>query len=196
MNFVLVRHGRILTSGQQKYIGSTDIGLSPEGAEDIERLKSYIKDTYFDAVYSSPLLRAVQSTNLLTDKYIVDKRLKETDFGIFEGKTYKEIKLQFPAECKKWINDYTNYTIPKGESLNCVFNRVESFLRDIGKRSGNILIITHEGIIRCALSLAVGNRNCFFRFRVGCGRFAVLSVDKGYMYIKAVNGLFNLNEVL
>lgn len=196
MNLVFVRHGRICTSGQQKYIGSTDIGLSPEGVKDIEVFKNHIKDTCFDAIYSSPRLRTVQSAGILTDKCTVDERLRETDFGIFEGKTYKEISTQFPVECKKWTSDYANYIIPEGESLNSVFDRVESFLKDMGKKDGNILIITHEGIIRCALSLAIGSRKYFFKFCVDYGRFAVLSADEGYMYIKAVNGLFDLNQIL
>ena len=196
MNIVFVRHGRICISKQRRYIGREDVRLLPEGFDDIKKLKNYIECISFGTVYSSPLLRAKQSAAILSDKYITDERLMKANFGIFEGKTYEEICSKFPVECEKWANDYVNYNIPEGESLSVLFDRVENFLDDISKKDGNILAVTHEGVIRCALSLAVGNRDCFFKFRTGYGRVSGGSIDNGYMYIRAVNGLFNLKEIL
>ena len=88
----LIRHG--ITDGnlQGKYIGVTDLPLSPDGVNELLELKGLIEYPNVKKVYTSPLLRARQSANILfgdTEQMAVEN-LKEFNFGIFENKTAAE----------------------------------------------------------------------------------------------------------
>ncbi len=90
----LIRHG--LTDGnlKQQYIGITDLPLTIAGVAQLKQLKSEMDYPKVDKVYSSPMLRCRQTANILypaKDIQLVDK-LREIDFGEFEGKTANELE--------------------------------------------------------------------------------------------------------
>ena len=90
----LIRHG--LTDGnlKQQYIGVTDLPLTGAGVAQLKQLKSEMDYPKVDKVYSSPMLRCRQTANILypaKDIQLVDK-LREIDFGEFEGKTANELE--------------------------------------------------------------------------------------------------------
>lgn len=90
----LIRHG--LTDGnlKQQYIGVTDLPLAGAGVAQLKQLKSEMDYPKVDKVYSSPMLRCRQTANILypaKDIQLVDK-LREIDFGEFEGKTANELE--------------------------------------------------------------------------------------------------------
>lgn len=100
----LIRHG--ITDGnlQGKYIGVTDLPLSPDGVNELLELKGLIEYPNVKKVYTSPLLRARQSANILfgdTEQAAVEN-LKEFNFGIFENKTAAE--LENTPEYKDFIS--------------------------------------------------------------------------------------------
>ncbi len=90
----LIRHG--LTEGnlKQQYIGRTDLPLAGAGVSELGRLKEEMDYPRVDKVYSSPMLRARQTANILypaKEAVLVDN-LREIDFGEFEGKTANELE--------------------------------------------------------------------------------------------------------
>ena len=110
----LIRHG--LTDGNLKgqYIGKTDLPLSAVGVTALRQLAEENEYPKVDMVYSSPMLRAVQSARILypsKDIQTVDN-LREIDFGIFEGKTANE--LENSAEYADWAAGRINGA-PNGE---------------------------------------------------------------------------------
>jgi broad specificity phosphatase PhoE len=91
---VLVRHGEPEESIQGRCYGRLDVGLSARGREQVRRTQHLLADVAFTTVYSSPRRRARESAGLLAAGragVTVDERLREIDFGIFEGLTYDEI---------------------------------------------------------------------------------------------------------
>ena len=110
----LIRHG--ITDGnlQGKYIGVTDLPLSPDGVNELLGLKGLIEYPNVKKVYTSPLLRARQSANIIfgdTEQMAVEN-LKEFDFGIFENKTAAE--LENTPEYKDFISGKIS-ALPEGE---------------------------------------------------------------------------------
>jgi alpha-ribazole phosphatase len=77
---------------------------------------------------------------------LFDDRLKELNFGEWENRTWDEISEMEAG--KKWFTDYLNETCPGGESYHDMLHRVKNFIADLPQSSGNILVITHAGIIR------------------------------------------------
>lgn len=190
MDIVFIRHGKTLLNEKNAYVGVTDTEISDKGKVKIKNLEKVLQGVQFDRVFSSPLKRAIQTTEIITnDDYVMDNRLKEMNFGIFEGLTYREICEKYTDESKRWEADYLNYKIPNGESLKEVFNRTEKFLNYLSGLKGRVLVVTHGGVIRCALSLVFNKPDYFFRFKILHGMMNVISIEDNYKYIKGINCL-------
>lgn len=187
MDIVFVRHGRTEANEKGIFGGFIDTPLSVQGQADAESAAELIKGRVFDAVYSSPLNRALQTARILGYEGKCDDRLREMNFGIFEGLSYSDILKRFPNEADNWARDYINYRIPKGESLMDVYERVTDFLYEISDKKGAILVITHEGVIKCALCSVLGSLEYFYRFNAACCRFTQIVSEDSYKYIKSIN---------
>lgn len=183
MDIVFVRHGQTVENSHGKY-GSTDTPLSEKGREQISALKGALKDKTFRNIYLSPLKRTIETAEILGLDGLREERIKEINFGIFEGKSYQEINEEYPLETFLWVKDYIGYRIPEGESLMDLYNRVSAFLEEVIKNDTDVLVITHEGVIRCALCWVFDNVEYFYKFKVSNGRITVVTVNEGYKYIK------------
>ena len=91
----LIRHGMTAGNLQGLYIGSgTDIPLCDEGRAQLEELKARFAYPQVDTVFSSPLMRAVETANILfphaTHQFSVHD-LREAGFGVFENRPIKEL---------------------------------------------------------------------------------------------------------
>ena len=105
----------------------------------------------YDVVYSSPLTRCKLLAEQISSNVIFDDRLKEVNFGDWEGKKWDDINQK---ELNHWMENYIEVAPPNGESLNDLINRFASFISEINSKGySNILIITHAGIIRSAMNL-------------------------------------------
>ncbi|WP_078695832.1 histidine phosphatase family protein [Caloramator quimbayensis] len=196
MDIVLIRHGRTDVNEKGCFGGSTDTGLSIRGIKEVENLKLHIKDIDFDCIYASPMIRALQTVKILGFDYIIDDRLREIDFGIFEGLSYKDIEKKYPKEYEKWNTDYLNYRFINGESLMDVFERACDFLRSVDKNNKRILIVTHGGVIRCILSEVFKSRDYFYKFKIDYAAANIISYDDDFMFIKGINCISNIKNLI
>jgi len=155
MKLYLVRHTKTDCVPGVCY-GRSDVGLDGSFEVEKETLLKKLSDIEFEEIYSSPAIRCsllaeAFSGKVKSIKY--DDRLKELDFGIWEGKTWNEIEKS--EEAKLWYKDYVNIPCPGGESYSDLLERVESFILDLKKiiSDKNILIICHGGTIRAFYSI-------------------------------------------
>ncbi|MFC4665235.1 alpha-ribazole phosphatase family protein [Falsiporphyromonas endometrii] len=151
MKVYLVRHTSVVWDGNQICYGNTDVDVNPTFEEEAEPTKKMLSSLSFDAVFTSPLKRAVKLADYCGFAEAVrDDRLKEMNFGDWEGQTWAQI---IPKG--KSINDFFDYfiehQIPNGESLQMQQKRVVEFLEE-KKRLGlkSILIFCHGGVINCS----------------------------------------------
>lgn len=126
MRVLLIRHGRTQGNTERRYVGArTDEGLSAEGraelavfgcAEDVPGCAGKV------LVVTSPMKRALETAEIMfpwcTDRVTVEE-LRETDFGIFEGKTYEELSNDPERRdaYQAWIDSGGLAKIPGGESM-------------------------------------------------------------------------------
>ncbi len=91
----LIRHGMTAGNLQGLYIGSgTDIPLCDEGRAQLKELKERFEYPQVDTVFSSPLVRAVETANILfpnADHQFTVHDLREAGFGVFENRPVKEL---------------------------------------------------------------------------------------------------------
>ncbi len=182
----MIRHGQS-EDNIRKIFSRDDTRLTEDGRNQIKNTKNNIADLLFDKVYYSPLTRTVETLEVLGLEGLVEERIKELDFGIFTGRTYSEIKDLYPEETNNWLADTNNYLIPQGESLLQVYNRVKDFLEKMVEANENILLVTHDCVIRLALSWVFDNPDYFFKFKIDNGSLNIISLDDGFKFIRKLN---------
>lgn len=110
-----IRHGAVAGNLQRRYIGRTDEPLCEEGRSQIQALQKQCLTA--DQVFVSPLLRTRQTAEMLFphQEHTILQDLRETDFGLFEGKNAAE--LVDNAAYRRWVDSGCQGEIPGGESV-------------------------------------------------------------------------------
>lgn len=145
MDLILLRHTSSVDN-EKGVFSHPSTPLSPRGIEQMEILLS--KEYPVEYIYSSPYERSrILAENLAKKLGLplrVDERLKEIDFGAFEGKTFKEIEYLYPREVKRWMADPWTFAYPGGEDFHNVRSRAQRFYHDL---RGPSLIISHQALM-------------------------------------------------
>ena len=125
----LIRHGLTAGNLQGLYIGSgTDLPLCEEGRAQLKELKAQFSYPDVPLVFTSPLLRATQTADLLFPgvRQIELQDLREMAFGKFEGQPLQQLVKD--PEFAQWM-DPTSRTVPAGaEDRQAFFNRTAGML--------------------------------------------------------------------
>ncbi|MBC2579807.1 alpha-ribazole phosphatase [Clostridium sp. DJ247] len=192
MNLYFVRHGETEYNKNKCYYGSLDVELTENGIIQAEKARQLIKDVNFSSVYISEKKRTENTAKiLLRDKkynFIKDKRINETNFGVFEGKSYEQIKTLYPSQCKQWCDDWKKLSPPGGESYIQLYKRVKEFMNDILKlNQENVLIVTHGGVIRSIYCYILGdNLDFFWKFGSETGDITIIKYEYDNLYIDSI----------
>jgi broad specificity phosphatase PhoE len=136
-------------------------GLSEVGRRQAELLGRRLERMDFDSVFCSSVQRAVETAEIaLGESSDINYRddLREISFGSWEGKLIEEIRDEFPGRIENWFEKPTSVSIERGEALTDFRDRVVEAFEVItgGKESGNLLVITHGGVICTYLTELLG----------------------------------------
>jgi 6-phosphofructo-2-kinase/fructose-2,6-biphosphatase 2 len=146
----LSRHGESKYNLLGKIGGDADI--SDRGEAYARALPGLVTKSVGDGrkltVWTSTLKRTIQTARFLNFEQLEWKALDELDSGVCDGLTYAEIEEQYPEDFKQRDEDKYNYRYLGGESYRDVVIRLEPIIMEL-ERSENILIVTHQAILRC-----------------------------------------------
>jgi broad specificity phosphatase PhoE len=134
LTLVLTRHGLTDRSEPEQHLGQRiDVALNAAGRRQAEALARRLAAVRFDRVITSPLFRARETAEILArDRPVeADPRLREMDYGAWEGRTYAQIDETDGAYRRRWVQAPDRLACPGGESGNDVAERVRSFLADL-----------------------------------------------------------------
>jgi alpha-ribazole phosphatase len=153
---VLLRHTEPEEDSRGRCYGSLDVGLSPAGLEHADGLARDLADLPLDAVCSSPRRRALDTATRIAAVHglvpEVDDRLRELDFGTFEGRRYDEIERDEPQLFRAWMETPTEVSFPGGESYEDLRRRAVAACDEIRGRHDDALVVTHGGVVRAVVS--------------------------------------------
>ena len=138
----IIRHGKTELNKANVLQGRSNYPLNNEGIKQAQKAADMLKDIEFDYVYSSPLIRAVHTAEIVAPnrKIQLDDRLIEMDYGQYEGTDLRNM----PEEIRIFFSDFVRNPAPDGmEPLAEVVKRTGAFLEEIRSIGGNILISTH-----------------------------------------------------
>lgn len=144
----LVRHGHTEWSEAGRYTGWTDIALTPEGEAQARSLASMLPTGPDVTAWSSDLSRCARTAQLAGLEPMVDRRLRELDFGAIEGLTWDEV----PVDLQEALMSFDDFAAPDGESVVDFGARVSSFLDELSP--GRHVVVTHGGVLRLLLRAA------------------------------------------
>ncbi len=150
MKIWITRHGQTRFNKQRLMQGRTDEPLNDTGILQAKAARKKIGDIKFDAVYSSPLNRAITTGSIIGNvdpsQIIIDERLIEADFGKYELKKY--YLLGIPMTLYWYMPEF--FPAPATvETLDSLIERSHSFLKELEKKDyDNVLIACHGGIMR------------------------------------------------
>jgi broad specificity phosphatase PhoE len=151
----LVRHGETEWSLSGAHTSRTDIPLTEQGRKRAEKLRDYLKGTKFDAVFVSPMQRARETCTIagFGDVAKINDGLKEWDYGVYEGKTTKEIQAQIPG-WSVWKNE-----IVGGETAEHVGVRADGVIAQglaAAPEGGKVALFAHAHILRILAARWIG----------------------------------------
>ncbi len=190
----LVRHGETELNTKGVYYGWTDCTLSDHGVQQGINVAALLKDVTFDKVISSPLKRACKTAEIVSglseEKICLDDRLKELNFGFWEGKHYQTIQANDQKNWDLWVNDWKKAAPPAGESFENMYRRVEESLNEILKNyeGQNVLVVTHQGCLRIMMCILL-KMTCesYWRFTFEHDAYSLIEIEQGYGIVKKIN---------
>lgn len=161
MQILFIRHGE--SSANLAHIFSNrqaDHPLTEKGCLQVRSLSETLELLKVDILYSSPVPRAIQSAQIISEAlgvpYLVTDALREFDVGILEGQSDEESWIQFSELHQKWLRqELLNEKIPGGESYIEIRDRFVPFIQYLTETFKNskkvIALVSHGGIYQIML---------------------------------------------
>jgi len=158
----LVRHGETTLTAEDRFAGSTDVPLGPNGRLQAERLARRLEDNPIAAAYCSPMQRTVDTAAIVAKPHRLElvKRdgLREIDHGRWEGMRRADVEHQYPDEYTAWEEDPFTFAPTGGESGVQVVARALPAIREIvlAHPGENVLVVSHKATIRLIIASLLG----------------------------------------
>ncbi len=193
----LLRHGDIETNGEKRFIGWTDNPLSRHGRERAVFWGRKLQHIEFSGIWSSPLRRARETADIITSLHLslpgntvqTAWELSEINLGTWDGVVMSHIREQHPELWRERGEHIAIFRPPEGESFTDLQKRAVRFITRLAAQStGDLLIVTHAGVIRVlvchALSAPLSH---LFRIHLNYGGLTLIQVDTDVFHIWAIN---------
>lgn len=156
----LIRHGR-----QNSPLCNVDVPLDDAGVRQAELVAERLKNYNIQALYSSNLIRAKQTAEIINRQlkleHHIEEDLREISFGALEGLSDVEINERFGEFIIERRKARRDIPCPDGETGEQVYDRAFPVLESIVKTAvdnnmENIAIVTHGGVIRSLIAGVLG----------------------------------------
>jgi broad specificity phosphatase PhoE len=188
---VLIRHGETEWNREEIFRGRADVELNETGLQQAQLLAQYLADQKIDAIYSSPLKRALTTAEKITIyqdvKVNIASELIDFDYGEWQGLSHDAVRQRYDLLYKEWLKNPQLVKIPHGETLNDVRSRTLRLVDRINaNHNGTVALISHRVIgkvLICAL-LALDNSH-FWNIRLDtCGITTFTREDERFVLVK------------
>ncbi len=134
-DIILVRHGETEWNVAEIFRGRIDIELNETGIKQAELLAEYLSDLKIDAIYSSPLKRALKTAEIIASYHKFDVEtapgLIDFNYGKWQGLSHQEVKDKYKELYAEWIKNPHQVKMPAGESLDEVRERAMGVVDDV-----------------------------------------------------------------
>jgi len=197
-----VRHGETAWNTKRRIQGgSSDTELSEVGKEQAARLGLALKNTKIDAIYSSPLKRALDTAQAIAGYHnlavTVEPDLREMEVGELEGVSIADLGTSFGQFLLNWRQGLGAEKLPGGESMVELADRVWAIIQSIKKRHDheNVVAVSHFFTCVATICKALGwPITTIERIRVQTGSVSIIDFADGQPRLVSLGDTCHLKE--
>jgi broad specificity phosphatase PhoE len=173
---------KVLEPHYNEKLDILDDPLSENGLSHAGRIADYFKDKDLDKIIVSKYQRTYQTalpTATLKGMSIeIDARVNEINGGKIKGMKESEIAEAYPEMWRDFSMHIRDVRFPGGESGADVIKRQDSFLEDMKKETGDILVVSHDGFIRILMCNILGAPVWHrYRMKTDYGALCIIEYD-------------------
>jgi broad specificity phosphatase PhoE len=155
----LIRHGENTANLTREFSHrAVDYSLTPKGILQAQQTAEYFKTKRVDAIYASPLKRAIETAQIIGEAVGVEplvlEQFREVNVGLLEGQPpTNEIWAEHDRIVRSWMTGQPELLFPKGENYHMLLERMRSGIAETlrGRTKQYVLIVGHGGIFTFTL---------------------------------------------
>jgi len=188
---MLIRHGDTDWNVEEIFRGYADVELNEIGIKQAELLSEYLDDVLIEAVYSSPLKRALKTAEIIAGRHNIDvipsDELIDFDYGEWQGLSHNTVRQRYNELYAEWLKNPHLVKIPKGDSLDDVRERTISMVNRVtAKYEGTVALVSHRVIHKVIICALLGLDNShFWNIKLDtCGITTFVYEDKRFILEK------------
>ena len=188
----LLRHGQSEANVRGILAGpDNSVNLSDKGVRESRIVSKHLQKIEFTQIYTSPISRCIQTINSLISAkpqipLLIEERIAEMNYGDWNGKELKALSKK--REWKSIQNQPSKFKFPQGESFLQLRKRVQSFLTEIERVPGPVLVVSHGDVIKmmltCTLDLSTDN---FQKFLIQPASVSIINYESKVKNVIASN---------
>lgn len=158
LDLLLARHGQTDWNPTGKVMGRHPVPLNDVGRKQAMHLRDWLQNIEIHAIYSSPMLRAKQTAEIISEScpdvpIIEEEGVAEIDYGKWVGMTYQEVAKEYKKEYEDYRFHPSRMKIPGGEDVLDVQHRAVHAVERIRKKheGERVLVVSHADVIKAIL---------------------------------------------
>ena len=201
VKLILARHGETVWNVEKIFRGRADVDLDEVGIKQAELLGRYLTSWKLEAIYSSPIKRALDTANIVAGYQKVGVHIAEGltdfDYGEWQSLPEQEVKRLYPALLHEWHNNPHKVKMPGGESLEDVGRRaIEVVNYVLSKYQGSVVLVSHRVVNKVLICSLLGLDNShFWNINQDVGGITIFNYVDGRFVLTRHNDTSHLREL-
>ena len=198
---IIARHGETEWNVSEIFRGRIDVNLNETGIKQAELLGQYLSKKAIEAIYSSPLQRALKTAEIIAKhlglKVKVEPGLIDFNFGRWQGLSHQEVKEKYKELYAEWTTHPERVIMPDGESLEDVRKRVIKVTNKvIKKHKGTVVLVGHRVVNKIIICTLLGLDNShFWKIKQDTGGITIFIYQNGQFILTRHNDTSYLKPV-
>jgi len=198
---ILARHGETMWNVEKVFRGRADVSLDELGIRQAELLGKYLGNWRLEAVYSSPVKRALDTASIIARYQNVAVRIAEGltdfDFGEWQSLPEQEVMRLYPDLLNEWHDHPHKVRMPGGESLEDAKKRAVEVVNDVlSKHQGSVALVSHRVVIKVLICYLLGLDNSHFpNINQDVGGITIFDYADGRFVLTKHNDTSHLQEL-
>jgi len=164
LELILVRHGETDWNKENYFRGHEDVKLNATGIAQADAVAEALKSKVFEAIYSSPLKRALVTARRIALPHEIGIREKaeflDINFGTWQGKKESDVKENYSKLYENWQRKPASVRFPAGDKVKKCWRRVNTGLREVlmVHGTGSVVIVSHRIPLKMMTTYLLGKR--------------------------------------
>ena len=195
MRLIIVRHGETDYNKTRRIQGRQQVPLNENGRTQALQVAESLRQYKITHIYCSSLVRARETAEIINNYFslpiMIDDRLNERDWGIWENRNLNELNEILKQDIKLekfWNEENLDWNPHRGETTRDLMKRTADFLNQIVRNhaeSDVILVVTHGGPMKMMLGIIKGLQDeKYLREEIGNGQMLKVKYENSRFTIQ------------